>query len=92
MTDTGRASVCREVPVTRVAASVSQSVFLPAGDSEGIERLVRHMTRCPFSLSPLIKVTEAGHVVYKAEKHLATHSLTLIKRAPYSTNICPALR
>jgi putative transposase len=43
-------------------------VFLPAGDRPGIERLVRYMTRCPFSLSRLVKVTETGQVVYKAEK------------------------
>lgn len=33
--------------------SVDQSVFLPAGDKPGIERLVQYMTRCPFSLSPI---------------------------------------
>ncbi len=60
--------------------SVDQSVFLPAGDSQGIERLVRYMTRCPFSLARLINVTETGHVVYKAEKSSSTCSLTLIKR------------
>ena len=27
------------------------------------------MTRCPFSLSRLVKVSESGQVVYKAEKH-----------------------
>ena len=48
--------------------SVDQSVFLPAGDQQGIERLVRYMTRCPFSLSRLIKVTETGQVIYQAEK------------------------
>jgi transposase-like protein len=48
--------------------SVDQSVYLPAGDQQGIERLVRYMTRCPFSLSRLVKVTETGQVVYKAEK------------------------
>ena len=47
---------------------VDQSVFLPAGDRAGIERLIQYMTRCPFSLSRLVKVTEAGQVVYKAEK------------------------
>jgi hypothetical protein len=40
--------------------SVDQSVFLPAGDRAGIERLVGYMTRCPFSLSRLVKVTEIG--------------------------------
>jgi hypothetical protein len=48
--------------------SVDQSVFLPAGDRAGIERLVGYMTRCPFSLSRLVKVTETGQVIYKAEK------------------------
>ncbi len=48
--------------------SVDQSVLLPAGDRAGIERLVQYMTRCPFSLSRLIKVSKTGEVVYKAEK------------------------
>jgi hypothetical protein len=37
--------------------SVDQSVFLPAGDQAGIERLIQYMTRCPFSLSRLVKVS-----------------------------------
>ena len=45
-----------------------QSVRLAAGDQAGIERLVGYMTRCPFSLSRLVKVTETGQVIYKAEK------------------------
>ena len=48
--------------------STDQSVFLPAGDRLGIERLVGYMTRCPFSLSRLVKVAANGQVVYKAEK------------------------
>ncbi len=48
--------------------SVDQSVFLSANDRPGIERLVQYMTRCPFSLSRLVKVTATGQVVYKAEK------------------------
>ena len=47
---------------------MDQSVYLPAGDRAGIERLVGYMTRCPFSLSRLVKVTKTGQVVYKAEK------------------------
>jgi hypothetical protein len=27
-----------------------------------------YMSRCPFSVSRLVKVTETGHVIYKAEK------------------------
>ena len=48
--------------------SVDQSVYLAAGDRAGIERLVGYMTRCPFSLSRLVKVSETGQVIYKAEK------------------------
>jgi hypothetical protein len=47
---------------------VDQSVHLAADDRAGIERLMQYMTRCPFSLSRLVKVTETGEVVYKAEK------------------------
>ncbi len=48
--------------------SVDQSVLLAAGDRSGIERLIQYMIRCPFSLSRLVKVTDRGQVVYKAEK------------------------
>jgi hypothetical protein len=48
--------------------SVDQSVLLAANDRAGIERLLQYMTRCPFSLSRLVKVTKTGQVVYKAEK------------------------
>ena len=39
---------------------VDQSVHLAAGDKAGIERLMQYMTRCPFSLSRLVKVTKTG--------------------------------
>ena len=48
--------------------SVDQSVFLPTGDQAGIERLIQYMTRCPFSLSRLVKVSDTGQIVYQAEK------------------------
>jgi len=48
--------------------SVDQSVLLPAGDQAGIERLIQYMTRCPFSLSRLVKVSDTGQIVYQAEK------------------------
>ncbi len=48
--------------------SIDQSVYLPAGDKVGIERLVQYITRCPFSLSRVVKVTDTGQVVLKAEK------------------------
>jgi hypothetical protein len=47
---------------------VDQSVLLAAGDKAGIERVMQYMVRCPFSLTRLIKVTETGDIVYKAEK------------------------
>ena len=48
--------------------SVDQSVFLPAGDQAVIERLIQYITRCPFSLSRLVKVSDTGQVVYQAAK------------------------
>jgi hypothetical protein len=47
---------------------VDQSVLLAADDRAGVERVVGYMARCPFSLSRLVKVTETGQVIYKAEK------------------------
>jgi hypothetical protein len=55
-------------------SSVDQPVYLPAGERAGIERLVGYMTRCPFSLSRLARVTETGQVVYKAEITTARES------------------
>ena len=54
--------------------SVDQSVFLPAGDQAGIERLIQYMTRCPFSLSRLVKVSDTGQVIYQAEKQASGRS------------------
>ena len=41
---------------------------LAADDRAGIERLTQYITRCPFSLSRLVKVTQTGQVIYRAEK------------------------
>ncbi len=38
-------------PLKHTGFSIDQSVYLPAGDEAGIERLVQYITRCPFSLS-----------------------------------------
>ena len=59
------------VVVTEVAHrgfSVDRSVCLEAGDQAGIERLVKYLARCPFSLARLIRITDSGKVLYKAEK------------------------
>ena len=54
----------------RTAAwSVDQSVFLSVDDPTGIERLMQYMTRCPFSLSRLVKVTQTGQVHYDGRRH-----------------------
>lgn len=50
--------------------SADQSVFLPADDQAGIERLIQYMTRCPFSLARMVKVSDSGQVVYQAEKQV----------------------
>ena len=54
--------------------SVDQSVLLSAGDQPGIERLVQYMTRCPFSLSRLVKVSDTGQVVYQVDTAAGQHS------------------
>ncbi len=70
--------------------SVDQSVYLPAGDQPGIERLVRYMTRCPFSLSRLVKVTETGQVIYKAEGSNATGKKDLDRSVLFAHHfLCP---
>jgi len=33
-----------------------------------MQRLVACVSRCPFSLAPMIKVTEEGQVIYRAGK------------------------
>jgi len=37
--------------------SVDKSVFLPAGDLDGIERVIQAKVRCPFSLERILKLT-----------------------------------
>ncbi len=44
------------------------SAPLAADDRAGIERLTQYITRCPLSLSRLIRVTPTGQVIYRAEK------------------------
>jgi hypothetical protein len=64
----------------------SVTAFLRCGDlHEGFARVrcpdcqhemfvaYKYMTRCPFSLSRLVKVTQTGQVIYKAEKDACRH-------------------
>jgi len=47
--------------------SVNKNVLIKANDKTGLERLVQYISRCPFSLERIIKLTDTDHVVYKAE-------------------------
>ena len=47
---------------------VDRSVVLAAGDSKGLERVAQYMLRCPLSLARIIKVSDDGKVVYRAER------------------------
>jgi Putative transposase. len=47
--------------------SVNKNVLIKAGDTVGLERLVQYISRCPFSLERIIKLTDTDHVIYKAE-------------------------
>jgi hypothetical protein len=48
--------------------SVNNSVYLSPGDTFGLERLAQYILRCPFSLARIVRLTEDGSVVYRAEK------------------------
>jgi len=47
--------------------SVHKNVLIEAHDKAGIEGLIQYISRCPFSLERIIKLTDTDHVVYKAE-------------------------
>jgi len=49
--------------------SVNNSVYLPARDTSGLERLAQYMVRCPFSLSRIVRVTDSGSIVPKSGWH-----------------------
>jgi len=48
--------------------SVDGCVRLVAGDTAGLYRLAQYMACCPFSLARIVKVTDSGQVIYRAEK------------------------
>jgi len=47
--------------------SVNKNVLIKANDKTGLEHLVQYISRCPFSLERIIKLTDTDQVVYKAE-------------------------
>ncbi len=48
--------------------SVDNSVYLPAGDTFGLEQLAQYMVCCPFSLARIVRVTDSGSVVYRVRE------------------------
>ena len=48
--------------------SIDNSVRITADDTEGMQRLVSYISRCPFSLARMIRVSEDGQVIYRAGK------------------------
>ena len=48
--------------------SIDNAVRIEAGDEAGMQRLVSYVSRCPFSLARMIKVTEKGEVIYRTGK------------------------
>jgi putative transposase len=47
--------------------SVNKNVLIEAHDKAGLEELIQYLSRCPFSLERIIKLTDTDYVVYKAE-------------------------
>jgi hypothetical protein len=48
--------------------SIDYSVRITADDSEGMQRLVSYISRCPFSLARMIKIAKEGQLIYRAGK------------------------
>ncbi|MDA7903326.1 transposase [Mariniblastus sp.] len=48
--------------------SVDNSVYLSPNDSAGLERLAQYILRCPFSLARVVRLTNDGSVVYRAQQ------------------------
>jgi hypothetical protein len=48
--------------------SVDSSVYVPPGDTAALQRLAQYILRCPFSLARVIRLTDDGSVIYRAEQ------------------------
>ena len=48
--------------------SVDNSGYLSPGDTFGLERLAQYILRCPFSLSRVVRLSDEGSVIYRAEQ------------------------
>ncbi len=48
--------------------SVDNSVYLSPGDTSGLERLAEYILRCPFSLARVVRLSDDGSIIYRAEQ------------------------
>jgi hypothetical protein len=48
--------------------SVDNSIYLAPHDTSGLQRLAEYILRCPFSLARVVRLTDDGSVIYRAEK------------------------
>jgi len=46
--------------------NIDTSVRIEAGDHDGMQRLVEYISRCPFSLARMVKLTDDDKVLYRA--------------------------
>ena len=46
--------------------NIDTSVRIEADDRAGMQRLIEYISRCPFSLARMIKITDDGKVLYRA--------------------------
>jgi hypothetical protein len=44
--------------------NIDTSVRIEAGDNDGMTRLIQYISRCPFSLARMVKLTDDGKVMY----------------------------
>ncbi len=51
-------------------SSVDDSTYLAPRDIAGLRRLAEYILRCPFSLARVVRLTDDGSVIYRAEKDL----------------------
>jgi hypothetical protein len=48
--------------------SVDNSVRIEARDESGMQRLIEYISRCPFSLTRMVSLTDNGKILYRASK------------------------
>ncbi len=53
--------------------SAHNSVTVSPGDTSALERLAQYILRCPFSLARVVRLTDEGSVIYRAERDHCRH-------------------